>query len=250
VLDRINALRAANGASPLVFNDTLNAVAQAYSERMAKEHFFAHLDPAGKNLRQRLLEAGYSYGSAGENLGLAEGPLAAHFGIELSPGHRKNLLQSDFTRLGVGIAKEHVDGREQTVVTEILARPVEPAKDPLQQAYQVLGALRASLHLPPLSRSIALEPLARAQASFALKTDFPEARLPGPTISDRVFATDPATRRASMDLFITGDVGALPTSKSLADARNDRVAVAVVKGNSPTFGPDKFWVVVIYAGPN
>jgi uncharacterized protein YkwD len=245
---RINALRAAHQEPPVEADPALDTIAQAYSEQMAHDHFFAHVDPAGKNLRARLVGAGYAYSTAGENLGLAEGPLAAHFGIELSPGHRKNLLEPAYARLGLGIATEHIDGREQTLVTEILAKPLERTTDPIAAAYHALDAQRAALHLPPLSHANALEPLARAQATFSLKTDFPEAKLPGPSFADRVFATVPGTQRASMDLFITQDVGALPTSKSVADVSYDRVAVAAVKGNSPTFGPDKFWVVVIYAG--
>ena len=215
---------------------------------MAKEHFFAHLDPKGENVEGRLAQAGYLAAAAGENLGLADGPLAAQFGIELSPGHRANLLARAFTRIGLGIATEELDGRRHTLLTEVFARPREEAGDPAAAAFQALLEHRRALHLPPLSRAPALDGLARAQAAYALKTDFPEAKLPGPSLPDRVFSLLNDASTASMDLFITGDVSTIPTSKSLADAGYDRVGVGAVRGNSPTFGSDKIWVVVIYAG--
>ncbi len=119
LLARINFLRAAHGAPPLSADPRLNQVAQAHSERMRHERFFAHLDPSGNGLRQRLRAAGYGYTQAGENLGRARGPMAAHFAIELSPGHRQTLLDPRLTRLGVGIAG---DG-QQILLTEVLARP-------------------------------------------------------------------------------------------------------------------------------
>ncbi|MCI0573499.1 MAG: CAP domain-containing protein, partial [Myxococcaceae bacterium] len=74
MVERVNALRRAHGASPLVADPALDAVAQAYSDRMAREGFFAHVAPDGSDLRKRLTQAGYAYRAAGENLGFAPGP--------------------------------------------------------------------------------------------------------------------------------------------------------------------------------
>ena len=248
ILARINALRSAQGLLPYTVDPALSRIADAYSARMAQEHFFAHLDPAGADVKARLLQAGYPFAAAGENLGLAPGPLAAQFGIELSPGHRANLLDRRFSRIGIGLAVEHVDGRTQTLLTEIFVRPRSENADPAQEAFTALLQHRTALHLPPLARSPALDGLARTQVAYALKTDFPEARLPGESLPQRVFALLDDATTASMDLFITEDASAIPLSKSAADARYDRVGVGAVRGNSPTFGSDKIWVVVIYAG--
>lgn len=126
VLSRINALRRAHGVQPLALDDTLNGVAQAYSDRMAREGFFAHVAPDGSDLRGRLTAAGSQYRTAGENLGMASGPLAAHFGIEHSPGHRNNLLGTQFTHAGLGVTFQKVDGRNQALLTEVFSTTAPP----------------------------------------------------------------------------------------------------------------------------
>ena len=82
---QINALRAAHGAPELTFDPRLTDLAQAYSDQMSREGFFAHVAPDGADLRMRLERAGYLHRFAGENLGLASGPLSAHFGIGRAP---------------------------------------------------------------------------------------------------------------------------------------------------------------------
>lgn len=96
----INNLRKGFGFSPLTRDEQLDAIAQAWDERLASENFFAHVAPDGEDLKGRLRKAGYHYRTAGENLGLASGPLAAHFSIEHSPGHRKNLLEPAYSKIG------------------------------------------------------------------------------------------------------------------------------------------------------
>jgi uncharacterized protein YkwD len=123
IVERINAVRAIYGVPPLEADPALNGVAQSYAERMGKENFFAHVGPDGSDLQSRLQRAGYPYRAAAENLGLAGGPIAAHFSIERSPGHRRNLIEGAYTRVGVGVAFVNRSGGAQVLVTEVLATP-------------------------------------------------------------------------------------------------------------------------------
>jgi uncharacterized protein YkwD len=249
VLERVNALRAALGLRGLELDEKLNEVAQAYSERMAQEGFFAHVAPDGEELRTRMGRAGYGYAKAGENLGLASGPLAAHFAIEHSPGHRRNLIDGIFTRLGVGIAFRPEGEHRQAIVTEVLADatgPSFPARDPIGDAYRSLDQLRVGHHLSALKRSPVLERLATSHAELALKADQPAAKLPTSSLHERVFAALSDVKSAAVDFVIADETGSLPDSKNLADGRNDQVGIGAVRGDSATFGKAKFWVVVIY----
>ncbi|MHB8875514.1 MAG: CAP domain-containing protein, partial [Myxococcaceae bacterium] len=235
-------------------DEALDAVAQAYSDQLAAENFFAHVAPDGADLRARLTRAGYRYQSAGENLGLAVGPLAAHFGIEHSPGHRKNLLDSGFTRIGVGVTFKRLEDRTQVLVTEVLAAPAGGEQDagaplPLDAAYTALSRARSALKLPALQRSLPLEEVAGEHLRRALELDEPKTRLPGFSTSDRVFAALDDVASASVDLFIAESPQLVSDSKNLADPRNDRVGVAVKRTDSAKYGKDHFWVVVIYASP-
>lgn len=249
VLERVNALRVALGLRALALDEKLNEVAQAYSERMAREGFFAHVAPDGEELRTRMGRAGYGYVKAGENLGLASGPLAAHFAIEHSPGHRRNLIDGTFTRLGVGIAFRQEGEHRQAIVTEVLADalgPSFPARDPIGDAYRALDQLRGLHHLPALKRSPELERLATSHAQLALQADQPAAQLPSSALHERVFATLSDVKSAAVDFVIADETGSLPDSKNLADGRNDQVGIGAVRGDSATFGKAKLWVVVIY----
>jgi uncharacterized protein YkwD len=251
VLARINALRRVHGVQPLALDDTLNGVAQAYSDRMAREGFFAHVAPDGSDLRGRLTAAGSQYRTAGENLGMASGPVSAHFGIEHSPGHRNNLLGTQFTHAGIGVTFQKVDGRDQALITEVFSSTVTPAaaaaKDPREEAYQALATHRASRGLPPLERNPALERIALDHARLALQLDQPRVQLPGSKVHDRVFSTLESTKSASVDFYVAESPSLLPDSKGLGDRKNTQVGVGAVRGDSRTYGPGQYWMVIIYA---
>ena len=246
LLARVNALRVAAGARAVEADPRLDAVAQAYADRMATQRFFAHVSPEGDALPDRLEQAGYAYQSSGENLGMASGPMAAHAAIEESPGHRKNLLDPAFERAGFGLARQARDGGtgSDLVLVELLATPAKGGTDPMATAYARLTAERAALKLPALQRSAALEDIAIRQARAALARDDPRA----PDIDSQVFGAVAEARTASADLYVARDLSALPPSRGLREARNSLVGIGAVRGDSPTYGKGRYWVVVIYAG--
>jgi uncharacterized protein YkwD len=251
ILGRINALRAAEGITPVAADQRLDAVAQAYAERMAAEHFFAHIAPDGSSIDQRLRAAGFLYRAAGENLGLSgSGPMAAHLGVEESPGHRGNLLSPGFTLLGIGIAQEMLAGQTRTLVVEVLAAPERLSGDPLGDAYRRIAEQRAQLGLPELVRSSQLEVVAAEQARLALDGGDPpgDEMLAPERLYHRVSQSLTGVESTSADLFIAEDLSQLPRSRGVADAHKDLVGVGAIRGETSPGGRDRYWVVVIYAG--
>ena len=67
--------------------------------------FFAHENPFTRTeLRDRAEEFGYEFQVIGENLAAGQAtPAQAMNDWMNSPGHRANILNADFTELGVGI---------------------------------------------------------------------------------------------------------------------------------------------------
>ncbi|MCE9670270.1 CAP domain-containing protein [Myxococcus stipitatus] len=247
--ERINALRRAHGLAELTPDPVLERVALAYSQRMSTEGFFAHVAPDGSTLTRRL-PPGTRYGRAGENLGQAAGPLAAHFGIEHSPGHRRNLLDPGFRFVGLGVTFQQVGGRNEAIVTEVFTASSPAAADPenpRQDAYDSLARWRTAKKLPPLARSAALEALAQAHARRALELDQPAAQPGESPLHERVFQVLPDAGTAAVDFFVVSDPSTLPESRSVTDATNNRVGVGVVRGDSRRFGAKQYWVAVIYA---
>ena len=247
ILERVNALRAAVGAPPVRSDSHLSAVAQTYSERMAAERFFAHVAPDGATLFHRLRAAGYAHRGAGENLGRAEGPLAAHFGIEHSPGHRLNVVDRRWSRLGIGVAAVVVDGRREVLLTEIFAQPASSGTDPLADAYAAVAEKRAELKLPALRRSRVLEELAGEHARRALALDEPKVDAVDSSLHERVFTALSDVGSAAVDFFIVDGPVPPTNTRALANARHGYVGIGAVKGDSPRFGRGHYWVVVIYA---
>lgn len=111
VVAMVNSERAAASPScaPLSVNDKLVAAAQGQSQDMALNNFFSHTnpDPSRATVGQRTAAAGYSSGYVGENI--AAGFTTANsvmydpnYGWMHSPGHRANILNCDYTEIGVG----------------------------------------------------------------------------------------------------------------------------------------------------
>jgi uncharacterized protein YkwD len=99
----VNRERATAGLRPLAPDPELTEVARRHSADMFARGYFAHDTPEGLDPFARMREAHVRYLTAGENLALAPTLQVAHHGLMNSPGHRANILHSQFGRLGIGI---------------------------------------------------------------------------------------------------------------------------------------------------
>jgi uncharacterized protein YkwD len=99
----INEERAKEKLKPLVFDPELVVVARAHSDDMFKRGYFAHINPEGKNPFDRMKDAHVRFMTAGENLALAQTLEIAHKNLMHSPGHRANIMNPAFGRVGIGI---------------------------------------------------------------------------------------------------------------------------------------------------
>lgn len=110
VRQRINAIRQQQGLSELRQHAELAQVARSYSRRMAEQQFFAHQSPQGDTMVERVRSAGIRYFMLGENLftstNIPQPVPAAVTGWMNSPGHRANILQSEYRETGVGVWRQ------------------------------------------------------------------------------------------------------------------------------------------------
>ena len=101
----VNAARARAGLPRLNENPTLSRVALAYSQRMARENFYGHIDPQGKGVHDRIAVAGYLAQQSAENIARGQpGPATVVEGWLNSPGHRANIMNPDVREIGAGYA--------------------------------------------------------------------------------------------------------------------------------------------------
>ncbi len=103
MLEMVNKERAKEGLKPLKADPELSKVARAHSRDMFIRGYFAHENPDGQDPFARMEKANVSFKVAGENLALAQTLEIAHINLMNSPGHRANIMNPAFGRLGIGI---------------------------------------------------------------------------------------------------------------------------------------------------
>lgn len=105
VLELTNAYRAEQGLAPLRLNLELSKAAQDYAERMAAESFFDHNSPDGDSPGDRITWAGYQWMTWGENIAVGyRTPVEVMKAWIKSPSHRQNLVNPNYSEIGLGFA--------------------------------------------------------------------------------------------------------------------------------------------------
>lgn len=103
MLQLVNEERTKRGLTALKADPELTAVARVHSADMFARGYFSHYTPEKKDPFERMKKAGVKFITAGENLALGRTLKICHEGLMNSPGHRANILNPSFGRLGIGI---------------------------------------------------------------------------------------------------------------------------------------------------
>lgn len=103
VVELVNEARAAYGLQPLSYSAELSEGARLKSQDMSDNGYFDHNSPTYGTPFQMMKQLGISYQSAGENI--AKGYTSAEAVVNAwmnSEGHRANILNKNYTQIGVG----------------------------------------------------------------------------------------------------------------------------------------------------
>jgi uncharacterized protein YkwD len=103
MVNLVNQERAKVRVEPVRVDSNMTAVAEAHARDMFLRRYFSHVTPEGLTARDRLEKAGVTFNVAGENIAYASDLMTAHEGLMNSPGHRQNILDPSFRRIGIGI---------------------------------------------------------------------------------------------------------------------------------------------------
>lgn len=133
--DLVNEVRAEAGLAPLKVNLELSLSAERHSDWMIDTNSFSHTGVNGSSVRDRAEDAGYVLGgswSIGENIayqsergaeGYADDIIDLHKSLMNSPGHRANILSTNYDEVGIGVEIGPMGGaREAVVVTQNFGR--------------------------------------------------------------------------------------------------------------------------------
>lgn len=99
----VNKERTSRGLKPLAADPEMTQVARAHSRDMFARGYFAHHTPDGRDPFDRMESANVRFRTAGENLALAQTLEMAHINLMNSPGHKANILNPAYGRLGIGV---------------------------------------------------------------------------------------------------------------------------------------------------
>ncbi len=124
LVDLTNYDRLAGSKRTLTVNPLLEEAARRKAADMVAKGYFAHFSPEGLSPWHWMGEAGYSFTQAGENLAIffsdSEDVEKAWMN---SPGHRANILNGNFTQIGIATARGRYQGYDTTFVVEMFGNP-------------------------------------------------------------------------------------------------------------------------------
>jgi uncharacterized protein YkwD len=135
LVDMTNVERARESLRPLTRSIALDTAARRKAEDMVREGYFAHDSPAGHTPWYWFSDVGYRYAYAGENL-------AVHFADSeevvnawmKSPGHRANIMNGQYTEIGIGTAKGTYKGTPTVFVVQMFGTPALETSQSQQRA--------------------------------------------------------------------------------------------------------------------
>lgn len=111
--------RARYGLSELILDEELCCIARIKSQDMVDNGYFAHQSPTYGNIRSMLSSFGISFRSAGENIARSRSVYHSNAAFLSSNGHRRNMLSTAYTHVGVGVVTNE---NGFVTVTEIFVR--------------------------------------------------------------------------------------------------------------------------------
>jgi uncharacterized protein YkwD len=115
LMTRVNQVRASSrtcgsltyaAAAPLRWNTKLFNAAAGHSADMAANNYFSHTSRDGRTFSQRITNAGYAWSNAGENIAAGQTSVDQVMTAWVnSPGHCANLMNKNYTEVGVSCVK-------------------------------------------------------------------------------------------------------------------------------------------------
>ncbi len=153
VVDLTNTERENIAAVPLHRNALLDEAARLKAEDMVKNQYFAHYSPSGVSPWYWFEQVSYTFAHAGENLAIhftdSDAVVAAWME---SPTHRANIVNKNYTEIGVGTAKGKFDGFDTVFVVQLFGSPAAPVAAPAASVPQspILAQATTSTSSPEL----------------------------------------------------------------------------------------------------
>jgi uncharacterized protein YkwD len=226
----VNRERQLHGLGTLVMDERLRVVAREHSALMATTGEVEHQLPGEAKFLLRLQTQALRYDTSGENIAFNLDAMGAHTALMHSPGHRANILETQFNSIGVGVLQTPTG----IYVTEDFIRHLPEASVEEAEAKVAfhLNQLRRAAGAPALNRVTVPGLRERACAMAASNRLNPRALL--------------SSRVANALAFTAIDLAQMPSSLEDLRTRQARnFAVGACYQSSATYENPVFWIVVV-----
>ncbi len=120
------------GLTSLSGNKLLSQIAKIRVDDMFAKGYFEHVSPSGDSASKEAESVGYKFITIGENIALgnfngAEGLVDAWMA---SPGHRANILNKNYTEIGVASEEGMYNGQKVSISAQIFGKPLSLCESP------------------------------------------------------------------------------------------------------------------------
>jgi uncharacterized protein YkwD len=213
LLALLNADRTKAGLPALKPDAALTEVARAHCRDMMAHGFVGHVSPTTGAASDRVARAKIAAALVLENVARASTPGEVERGLMASPGHRRNILNSDATLVGIGaVLSQAVGGAQELLVTQLFIQEQAPFRAATAEDLRTrLLADRNGRGLKPFLRDPDLDRIADGVArDLASGRATVESARPG---LDRAFTPLAARYRSVRSLFaIAPQIGSIVDS--------------------------------------
>lgn len=144
----VNAERAKAGLPALTVDERLTRIAREHSQLLLANRRLSHQFSGEPDLRHRVIASGLRFDASGENVGFDASAVLAHRSLMNSPPHRANILDPNFSVIGIGVVRS---GDNIYVTQDFARRLVELSPDQAESlVIQGFADLRRSNGAKPL----------------------------------------------------------------------------------------------------
>jgi len=230
LFDLVNHERQKAGLNRFEWSDKLAEAALAHSRLLDQHQDLSHQFAAEPVLQERVGATGLRFNSVAENVAEAPDVATAHDGLMHSPGHRANILNSNYNAIGIAI----VQHGSQLFVTQdfahVLASYTE--KQFREAVISSFAQVRRARKLPAID-IVADSRLRKAACAQDMNTNQMIQTLPG---------------AARLVVFSASEPTSFPDDlrKAAADPATERMNIGVCLQTGGKTGFSKFWVVAAF----
>jgi uncharacterized protein YkwD len=147
IVSLTNVERSKAGLISLSSNSKLDTIAEARVQDMFVKEYFEHISPSGDSASLVAERKGYRYITIGENIALGnfDNTQALVNAWMNSEGHRKNILNTSYTEIGVYAREGQYKGQKVWISAQIFGRPLNSCAEPDKNKKGEIESLKLSI---------------------------------------------------------------------------------------------------------